>query len=214
MGIFEKFKKSKEPLEQFTQGVSVDLGKVDSFTLLVGSQFSNFIAELSTNKSGLLNEAEQEAFKTLWQIACIDIDGYGNNIWNLRKGTFDAFNKDGVVLGFEKKDATVKDRYGLDDEGRANFFYLSNDGNFIIIQSDRNKKAFLVYVSENITPRLLGALRAAEAYALDIKLEENISNDRLGIPDEVSIPHSIMDSKPEMDDDVVTDLTDQSGRGR
>lgn len=214
MGMFEKFKKPKDSIEEFNKDISVDLGKVDSFTLLVGGQFNNFVADLSTNKSGLLNEVEQEAFKVLWHIGCIDIDGFGNNIWNLRKGTFEAFNKDGVVLGFEKKDATVKDRYGLDDEGRANFFYLSNAGNFIIVQSDRNKKAFLVYVSEDITPRLLKALRVAEAYALDIKLEENISNDRLGIPDEIPISSSIADTKPEMEEDVVIDLTNQEGRGR
>ena len=115
MGMFEKFKKPKDSIEEFNKDISVDLGKVDSFTLLVGGQFNNFVADLSTNKSGLLNEVEQEAFKVLWHIGCIDIDGFGNNIWNLRKGTFEAFNKDGVVLGFEKKDATVKDRYGLDD---------------------------------------------------------------------------------------------------
>ena len=213
MGIFEKNKKSKESVEEPNKSITFDLGKVDSFTLLVGSQFNSFVGELSMNNSGLLNEVEQEAFNVFWKIACIDIDGMGNNIWNLRKGTFEAFNKDGVVLGFEKKDATVKNIYGS-DEGRANFFYLSNDGNFIIVQSDRNKKAFLVYVSENITPRLLGALRAAEANALDIELEENISNNRLGIPDDVPIPSSIADTKPEMEEDVVIDLINHGGRGR
>ena len=128
MKVFEIFNKTKTELDQQKPSISVDLGKVDYFTILVGEQFNSFVGDLAENKPGLLNEVEQEAFKFLWKIACIDIDGFGNNIWNLKKGTFEAFNKNGVVLGFEKKDSIVKDQYGS-NQGGATFFYASNAGN-------------------------------------------------------------------------------------
>ena len=67
MGIFEKNKKSKESVEEPNKSITFDLGKVDSFTLLVGSQFNSFVGELSMNKTGLLNEVEQEAFNVFWK---------------------------------------------------------------------------------------------------------------------------------------------------
>ena len=192
MGIFDKFKNTKSlpekpQTEELSKNIYVELGIIEPFTLLVGKQFNSFVAELAKNKSGILNDIEKKAFDVLWDVACIDIDGFGNNIWNLKVGSFEIYNKEEVILRFEKKTSKVKEKYGF-DEGRANFAYLSKDGNFIISQSDRNKKAFLVYVSENMTDRLLKALRNAEAEALEIKKDNSMSNTRIGIPDTISIP--------------------------
>lgn len=151
------------------------LGVVVPFTVLVDEQFNSFIGELSSNKGGILNQTEQEAFKELWYAAGVDIGGTGNNIWYLKKGSFDIFNKNGVAVKYEKKNAEVKDKYSSDN-ARANFVYLSNDGNFVISQNDRNQKVFLVYVSQNITDRLLKVLRDAEAKALNIQNENIMSN--------------------------------------
>lgn len=87
-----------------------------------------------------------------------------------KKGTFELYNKDGILIRYEKKDAEVKDKYSSDN-ARTNFVYTSKDGNFVINQNDRNQKVFLVYVSEGITERLLMALREAEIEALDLDIE-------------------------------------------
>lgn len=193
MGILDKFKSTnslqqeKSKTEEPNKNMYAELGIIEPFTLLVGGQFNSFIGELADNKFGILNETEKKAFDVLWKVACIDIDGFGNNIWNLKKGSFEVYNEKGVIVRFEKKSSEVRDKYGS-EEGRANFAYLSKDGNFIISQSDRNKKAFLVYVSENISDRLLKSLRNAEAEALGIETENVISNTRVGIPKTISIP--------------------------
>lgn len=182
MGLIDKFKEITKP-EGYTSkdgryygNIYKELGMIEPFTLLVGSQFNNFIDKLSNNK--LLNETERKALNALWYAACIDIDGFGNNIWNLKTGSFVVYDKNEVIVRFEKKKSELE-RY---EEGRANFVYLSNDGNFIINQSDRNKKAFLVYVSENITDRLFQALREAECEALEIKKTNEIERKNVGIP--------------------------------
>lgn len=138
--------------------------------MLAGGQFNAFISELSENKNGRLHQTEQEALEKLWNAAGINLGGTGNNLWNLKKGTFELYNKDGILIRYEKKDAEVKDKYSSDN-ARTNFVYTSKDGNFVINQNDRNQKVFLVYVSEGITERLLMALREAEIEALDLDIE-------------------------------------------
>ena len=168
MGILDRFTKSLQERTDIKKNIYEELGIIQPFTLLVAGQFNSFIANLSEDKYTLLNDSEKNAFNVLWDVACIDIDDFGNNIWNLKKGIFEVYNKDGIIVKFEKKSAEVNDTY---DEGRANFIYLSKDGNFIINQNDRNKRAFLVYTSENISDRLVKALRYAEALALGIEIE-------------------------------------------
>lgn len=170
-----------------TNNIYADLGIVAPFTVLAGGQFNSFIGELSGNKHGILNQTEQEAFKQLWYAAGVDLGGTGNNIWNLKKGSFEIYNKNGVVIKYEKKSAEVKDKYSSDN-ARANFVYLSKDGSFVINQNDRNQKVFLVYVSEDTTDRLLKVLRDAEAEALNIEKENIVSNTRVGIPNTMSVP--------------------------
>ena len=191
MGIFDKLKKETtlqvKKQEEQNKNIYAELGIIEPFTLLVDGQFNSFIAELANNSLGILNEKEKKAFEVLWNVAGIDYDGYGNNIWNLKEGNFEVYKNEDVVLSFEKKKSEVRDKYGS-NEGRANFVYLSNDGNFIIVQSDRNKKAFLVYVSENASERLLQALYSAESEALKIEKENNISSSRVGIPKSFSMP--------------------------
>ena len=179
MKLLDRFKNKRG---EKNNNIYDELGIIKPFTILVDNQFNLFISKLIDNKYGLLKEAEKNAFDGLWNDACVDIDGFGNNIWNLKKGTFEIYNKEDVIVRFEKKSSNVIDKNGY-DEGRANFVYLSNDGNLIISQSDRNKKVFLVFVSLDITDRLLKALRSAEAEALGIEFENEKENKRVGIPD-------------------------------
>ena len=173
MGIFNRLKRLMAPQEQTQEerkNIYEELGLVQPFTVLAGGQFNAFISELSENKNGRLHQTEQEALEKLWNAAGINLGGTGNNLWNLKKGTFELYNKDGILIRYEKKDAEVKDRYSSDN-ARTNFVYTSKDGNFVINQNDRNQKVFLVYVSEGITERLLMALREAEIEALDLDIE-------------------------------------------
>lgn len=193
MNIFNRLKRLMVPQKRLedaksNQNIYEELGIITPFTVLAAGQFNSFIGALANNKSKSLNDIEQGAFEELWNAACIDIDGFGNNIWNLKEGCFEIYNKDGIIVRFEKKKAQVKSKYEYsEDDGRANFVYLSGDGNFIINQNDRNKKVFLVYVSENISDRLLSVLSNAEAEALDLSLESNQVRNRLGIPKTLSI---------------------------
>ena len=147
MSLFNRLKRLMAPQEETSEkgesskSIYSELGIVEPFTVLAGGQFNSFIGNLSENKYGTLNKTEQEAFKQLWYAAGIDMGGTGNNIWNLKKGSFEIYNKDGVIIRYEKKNAEVKDKYSFDD-GRANFVYLSQAGNFIINQNDRNKEVF------------------------------------------------------------------------
>lgn len=193
MSIFNRLKRLMAPQEEKVedkkseQNIYEELGIITPFTVLADTQFNSFIAELSNNKSKILNDVEQGAFHELWSAACIDIDGFGNNIWNLQEGCFEIYNKDGVRVRFEKKNAEVKNKYSL-DVGRANFVYLSKDGNFIINQNDRNQRVFLVFVSDNISDRLLKALSEAEVEALELSTESSQVRNRLGIPTTLDIP--------------------------
>ena len=193
MNIFNRLKRLMAPQERLTDSKSnnniyEELGIIAPFTVLADGQFNSFIGTLANNKSKSLTDVEQGAFDELWNAACIDIDGFGNNIWNLKDGCFEIYNKDGIIVRFEKKKAQVKSKYeDSADDGRANFVYLSRDGNFIINQNDRNKKVFLVYVSKDISDRLLSALSEAEAEALDLSPESSQIRDRLGIPKTLGI---------------------------
>lgn len=162
-----------------TNNIYDDLGIVAPFTVLAGSQFNSFIGELS--KHGMLSQTEQEAFTVLWYAAGVDIGGTGNNLWNLKKGSFEIYNNNGIAIKFEKKCAEVKNKYS-DDNSRTNFVYSSKDGSFVISQNDRNQKIFLVYVSKDITGRLLKVLRDAEAKALEIEKVNTMTNGADGIP--------------------------------
>lgn len=119
-----------------TNNIYDDLGIVAPFTVLAGSQFNSFIGELS--KHGMLSQTEQEAFTVLWYAAGVDIGGTGNNLWNLKKGSFEIYNNNGIAIKFEKKCAEVKNKYS-DDNSRTNFVYSSKDGSFVISQNDRNQ---------------------------------------------------------------------------
>lgn len=193
MGVFNKLKRLMASQEETSEksksntNIYTELGVVKPFTVLAGGQFNAFIGELSENKHQILNQTEREAFKQLWYAAGIDMGGTGNNIWNLKKGSFEIYNKDGVTIRYEKKSAEVKDKYSSDNS-RANFVYLSKDGNFVINQNDRNQKVFLVYVSEDITDRLLRVLSEAEIEALDLETESIQGRNRVGIPSDTNIP--------------------------
>lgn len=192
MGVFNKLKRLMASQEETSEksksntNIYTELGVVKPFTVLAGGQFNAFIGELSENKHQILNQTEREAFKQLWYAAGIDMGGTGNNIWNLKKGSFEIYNKDGVTIRYEKKSAEVKDKYSSDNS-RANFVYLSKDGNFVINQNDRNQKVFLVYVSEDITDRLLRVLSEAEIEALDLETESIQGRNRVGIPSDTNI---------------------------
>ena len=84
-----------------TNNIYDNLGIVAPFTVLAGSQFNSFIGELS--KHGMLSQTEQEAFTELWYAAGVDIGGTGNNLWNLKKGSFEIYNNNGIAIKFEKK---------------------------------------------------------------------------------------------------------------
>lgn len=131
MGIFNRLKRLMAPQEQTQEerkNIYEELGLVQPFTVLAGGQFNAFIGELSENKNGRLHQTEQEALEELWNAAGIDLGGTGNNLWNLKKGTFELYNKDGILIRYEKKDAEVKDKCSSDN-ARTNFVYTSKDGN-------------------------------------------------------------------------------------
>ncbi len=220
MNLLDKLKRFLSPQERLeapesnqnnpnNQNMYEQLGILNPFTVLADTQFNYFIRALS--KSTLLNNAEREAFEELWYAACRNLDGEGNSIFNLKKGCFEIFKKDDVVVKYEKKKAEVKNKW-LDSEldGRANFVYLSKAGNFIIHQDDRNNKVFMVYVSENISDRLLDALSEAELEALDLELipESNHARKRVGIPK--SLDNAIIDQNGDETIQIIDKKENQS----
>lgn len=134
------------------------------FTVFDNGQLSEFIADLVRNKD--IDEKINEAFNVLWSCACIDIDGYGNNIWNLKAGQFRIYESDDVTVEFEKKEYEGLDKYS--DQGRATFVFKSDEGNVVIKQHEYNKRIFLVYLESNTTENFYSALKHAEAEALEI----------------------------------------------
>lgn len=152
-----------------------NLGIVRPFTALENSQMREFIGELSNNKR--LNESERKAFDALWYAICPDIDGFGNNIWNLKEGQFEIFDEDGIKAQYEKvSSADIDEDF---DEGRVTFTFRSPEGDLVVHQNERNKKIFLVYVSEDISERLFDIFREVEATALDLKKEQGLDKYRV-----------------------------------
>lgn len=146
------------------------------FTVLENEQFRSFVADLSHEKD--LSPNAREAFGALWRCACIDIDGYGNNIWDLKEGQFVVYDEDGVKIQFKKK--LTKDILNgytdeLYDQGRADLTYTSPDGGILISQDKRNRRLFLVYTSDDITEKFMEILRKIELQAIGLKeTKENI----------------------------------------
>lgn len=174
MGILGKRKKLITSQENIDKGnIYEDLGIVQPFTALENGQMRSFIGDLSKNKR--LTETEREAFESLWNAICIDIDGFGNNIWNLREGHFTTYEKGKIKTEFEKKSAKDIDDSKYTDEGRITFTYKSDEGNIVIHQNERNKSIFLAYVSEDISERLYDIFREVEAQILKLKREKTLS---------------------------------------
>ena len=171
MGLFNRVKDEKNDNSKENKNIYDNLGVVEPFTILAGGQFNSFIGALSIDKNKLLTVLEKESFEALWNVSCVDFDGYGNNIWNLKEGIFEFFNENGIIVSFEKKKSDVKDG---SEEGRANFVYKSNEGSFVIVQNDRNKKIFSVYVSENSSIKFIKMLKFAEAEALGFEMNNVI----------------------------------------
>ena len=182
LGKMIKDMKSKcDQPEEMSHSIFEEFGIIKPYTPLCGSQFNNFISFLSENRSELLNDNECKALTTLWYVACPDIDGFGNNIWNLKCGRYEIYNKDGVIVRFEKKKEEVESEYY--SEGRACFVYMSPDGKFILYQDDMNKKAYYLFVSKDISDRLLKAIIHASSRALEIKPQSiQQAKNMLGIP--------------------------------
>lgn len=153
------------------------LGILRPFTALENDQLREFISYLSNEKK--LNEIEREAFSKLWYTICPDFDGFGNNIWNLKDGNYIVYKKEDIEIQYEKKTEDIDKYY---NEGRANFTYKSNSGNFIINQNERNKLIFLIYVSEHISDRLLLILREAEADVLKLKKDKIQEKYKVDVP--------------------------------
>lgn len=151
---------SKNLVENIYEG----LGEMTPFTFLVNYQFSNFVGALPDDET--LNPNEKKAIDELWTVACRDIDGNGNNIWNLKEGSFLVYNTEDIKIFFEKRISE------LIIERKMNFVYYSPEGNFVISQNNKNEEAFMVYVSKNISKRLFVALSKAEAKALGLRPEE------------------------------------------
>ena len=153
------------------------LNNVNPYTIFDADQLGSFIGNLA--EGSLLNDSEKKAFDLMWDLACKDIDGFGYNIPFLKEGCFEFFNQDGISARFQKRQ-TPEGK--IIEEGRADFVYLSEDGDFVIRQNENNSHMFLVYVSENISDRLLQALGEAEVRALHLNPECIQTRERLGIP--------------------------------
>lgn len=175
LGFFNGLKRLIAPTEEAkNENYNTEKDKVPYFDIYEGlrnvyplaifdyNQLASFISNLA--KNSWLNDSEKKAFHLLWNVACMDIDGFGHNIPFLKEGCYEIFNQDGNKVRFQKRQSSVKDYYL--EEGRADFVYLSEDGGFVVRQNERNSKVFLIYVSENISDRLLNAVREAEARAL------------------------------------------------
>lgn len=147
-----------------------NLGIVRPFTALDNGQMRSFIGDLSEHKR--LTETERKAFEVLWYAICPDIDGFGNNIWNLKEGKFEIFDEEGIKAQYEKESSADIDEDF--DEGRVNFTFRSAEGDMIVHQHERNKKIFLVYLSEKISERLFDIFREVETKTLDLKPEKGI----------------------------------------
>ena len=176
-GLFGTKDKKKE--EGNIDDIYENLGIVRPFTALDNSQMRSFIGDISDHKR--LTEIERKAFDALWYAICPDIDGFGNNIWNLKEGKFEIFDEDGIKAQYEKQSSENIDEDF--DEGRINFIFKSSEGDMIVHQHERNKKIFLVYLSENISERLFDIFREVEIKTLGLKPEKGIDRYRVKITD-------------------------------
>lgn len=181
MGFLEKLLPKKRIESGYKNNKKNDiyqeLGILRPFTALENDQLRSFISDLSDNKK--ISETEKEAFSKLWYTVCPDFDGFGNNIWNLKDGNYIVYKKDDIEVQYEKKTEDIDKYY---NEGRANFTYKSSSGNFIINQNERNKLIFLIYVSEDISDRLLSILREAEADVLKLKKDNIQEKYKVNVP--------------------------------
>lgn len=186
MGFFNKIKRLMPLPEKtsFDRNIYEDLGIVRPFTALENSQMREFIGELSNNKS--LREDEKKAFESLWYAICPDIDGFGNNIWNLKEGQFTIYEKGEIKAEYEKISSKDIDDDEYTDEGRVTFTFKSDEGNIVVHQNERNKRIFLAYVSEDISERLFSIFREVETKILKLKRENQLSKYRVKIDENVS----------------------------
>lgn len=116
MGILNSLKKLVTPQqeEKTEENIYEGIGISEPFTALDNEQMRSFISKLVDSRG--LHESEKKAFESLWYAICPDIDGFGNNIWNLRKGSFTIYEEDGIKAGYEKRTSE-----GIDDEGSFRF---------------------------------------------------------------------------------------------
>ncbi len=179
MGFFNKIKTLMLPQEKTLSDKKnyESLGIIKPFTALENEQMRSFIGDLSEHKD--LRENERKAFKSLWNAICPDIDGFGNNIWNLKEGQFTVYENEEIKAGYEK--ISSKDIDEDFDEGRVTFAFKSNEGKIVIYQNERNKKIFLVYVSEDISQRLFKIFRDVETKVLELKRENQLSKYKYGV---------------------------------
>lgn len=175
MGLFNRLKRLMAPQEKRStdRNIYEDLGIVRPFTALENEQMREFVGELSNNKS--LKESEKKAFESLWYAICPDMDGFGNNIWNLKEGHFTIYEKEGIRAEYEKISSKDIDNDEYTDEGRVTFTFKSNEGDIIVHQNERNKRIFLAYVSEDISERLFSIFRDVETKILKLKRENQLS---------------------------------------
>lgn len=174
-GLFGTKDKKKE--EGNIGDIYENLGIVKPFTALDNTQMNNFIGKLSEHKR--LTESERKAFEALWYAICPDIDGFGNNIWNLKEGKFEIFDEDGIKAQYEKESSEDIDEDF--DEGRVNFTFRSAEGEMVVHQHERNKNIFLVYLSEKISDRLFDIFREVETKTLGLKPEKGIDRYKVKI---------------------------------
>lgn len=191
MGLFSKIKKitTKEgKTSTSSKDIYEDLGVVKPFTALENEQMRSFVGDLSGCEK--LNESERQAFKSLWRAICIDIDSFGNNIWNLDEGHFTTYDKDGIKAEFKKVSSKDIDDDEYFEQGRVTFTFKSKEGNIVVTQHERNKIIFLVYVSEDISERLYDIFREVEAEILKIKLKKENQLSQYKVEIEQRVPLS------------------------
>lgn len=186
MGLFNRLKRLMTPQERTStdRNIYEDLGIVRPFTALENGQMREFVGELSNNKS--LKEDEKKAFESLWYAICPDMDGFGNNIWNLKEGHFTIYEKEGIKAEYEKISSKDIDDDEYTDEGRVTFTFKSTEGDIVVHQNERNKRIFLAYVSEDISERLFSIFRDVETKILKLKRENQLSKYKFEVDENVS----------------------------
>lgn len=185
MGFFNKIKRLMAPQEKTStdRNIYEDLGILRPFTALENEQMRAFIGDLSNHNS--LKENEKRAFENLWYAICPDMDGFGNNIWNLKEGQFTIYEKEGIRAGYEKISSKDIDDQDI-DEGRVTFTFKSDEGDIVVHQNERNKRIFLAYVSEDISERLFSVFRDVETKVLKLKRENQLSKYKFEVDGNVS----------------------------